>query len=432
MQKNKFLKLSLLLFSAAFILSFNACQPIIDEPKPEEPSGGQTVVSYSFALDIEKGGKGTGVIDGNSATVNGEYKEKTEVTALAKADAGSIFTGWYDAAQGGKLVSTVNPYSFKLSSNTALFARFEPAFNFSTEVSTAGTGNGTIDRSVTPVDGGYLEGTPLTLKCIVNDDSLFDGWYDAASGGKLVSRQNPFSTTLTKDTVLYAKLSLKLFPDISLEEIVRERIYKMTGRLVAADVANLKDLGRDIFYSPTPAIVDLRGLESCTSIMELDLGGNKIVDITPLSGLKSLTFLNLESNKISQIMALSGLTSLETLNLQENSISDITGLSNMSMLTTLNLGFNQIADLTALSKLKSLQRLTLHNNFNLRDITALEGLSGLTEVNLELTLVQDLTPLVNNVEFATDDTLFLSELFFTYPPEQIAALKAKGVTVTVR
>jgi len=87
------------------------------------PGGGGTS-EYNFALDTTIDGSGSGSLDAGGSTTNGIYSEGTIVTASAVADTGNSFLGWYDAAAGGTLISTENPYTFNLNSNSSLYAKF--------------------------------------------------------------------------------------------------------------------------------------------------------------------------------------------------------------------------------------------------------------------------------------------------------------------
>ena len=156
-------------------------------------------------------------------------------------------------------------------------------------------------------------------------------------------------------------------------------------------------------------ITDISVLDGLTNLTDLDLRYNSMTDAT-LSGLTSLTELSLRLNSITDV-TLSGLTSLTTLHLNENSITDTSALSGLTSLTELDLSENSITDISALDGLTSLTGLSLFNNPDLSNIQALLDNAGLGPYSGP---TPDWVALRNTNVSCTD----------------IAALKAKGVTVT--
>lgn len=364
-------------------------------------------VTFSRALATE--GDGSGSIK-SSSTANGSYTEGTEITVEAIANSGSSFSGWYDAAVSGKLVSSQAKYSFKLTAGTALYAKFELlSFNFSTGVSTSGQGTGSIDSSLTTADGSYKGGTAVTAKAVAASGSIFTGWYDAAAGGILLSSAVNYSFKLTKDRAIYARFELDqyvTFEDIALDTAVRKALNKTTGHLTKADVATLTVLK----YVPSSSmeISSLKGIEHLTSLKELNLNSNNITDISCLQGLTNLTKLSLTYNKITDISPLKNMTKLVHLDLENNyRIVDITPLQFLTELNYLDLGDNKIVDITTLQLLTKLDRLYLTRNKGINDIT----------------------PLLRNIGIGSGDSVSLYEIP-AIPYEQVSTLKYKGVTVT--
>ena len=163
------------------------------------------------------------------------------------------------------------------------------------------------------------------------------------------------------------------FPDPNLDDVIRGWIGKPTGDIYESDLVRLSRLrayGKDI--------IDLTGLEYCTSLTTLWLPGSQISDIAPLSNLVNLFTLYLGWNNISDVSPLSNLTSLTILDLRANQISDISALSSLTSLTKLYLGGNQISDISALSSLTSLTELHLNNN-QIDNVSPLVENAGLSE-----------------------------------------------------
>ena len=237
------------------------------------------------------------------------------------------------------------------------------------------------------------------------------------------------------------------FPDPNLEAVIRGAIEKPTGDIYESDLVRLRHLraiGRDI--------IDLTGLEYCTSLttlwlsvnqisdiallsnlvnlFSLYLGWNHISDVSPLSNLTSLIILDLRTNQISDISALSSLTSLTKLYLSSNQISDISVLSSFTSLTDLYLHNNQISDIFALSSLTSLTKLYLHNN-QISDVSPLSSLPRLTRLYLYGNQISDVSPLVANAGLSKGDYIPLginplsADSVNIYIPE----LRGRGVSV---
>jgi len=268
------------------------------------------------------------------------------------------------------------------------------------------------------------------------------------------------------------------FPDPNLEDAVRYAIGKPTGDIYQSDLDELTWLSASGLSASERRIVNLTGLEYCTSLTYLSLDRNQISNISPLSTLTNLTYLNLisnhisdvgplssltnltelwltwnqisdigplsrltsltlldlMSNQISDVSPLSSLTNLTYLNLWTNQISDISGLSSLTNLTDLALVDNQISDIGPLSGLTSLTFLALSSN-QISDISALSSLTNLTDLSLWDNQISDIKPLVDNAGLAAGDRVYLSSAFGSNPLSTtsmntyIPQLEARGVTV---
>ena len=249
----------------------------------------------------------------------------------------------------------------------------------------------------------------------------------------------PVSVVMADDVVT--------FPDPNLQAAIRQALGQPTGNIYQSDLDGLTSL-----HASHRGIVDLTGLEHCTNLTELDLGGNQISsisalsgliglyelfleqnqisDISPLSGLNGLLRLSLEVNQVSNLSPLSGLTNLGYLHLQGNQIGNLSPLSGLTNLYDLYLGVNQVSDIASLSGLTSLWRLYLDGN-QITDISALSGLTSLGILNLEGNQIPDIQPLVNNPGLSTGDWVDLAgnPLSSTSVNDYIPQLRARGVDV---
>ncbi|OQB34556.1 MAG: Internalin-A precursor [Candidatus Hydrogenedentes bacterium ADurb.Bin179] len=147
-------------------------------------------------------------------------------------------------------------------------------------------------------------------------------------------------------------------PDPGLESALR---YKL-GLGPTDPITETALAGITYFYAGDYGIIDLTGLEYCTSLTELHLWDNQISDLTPLQGLTSLTELDLWDSQISDLTPLQGLTSLTELYLEYNQISDLTPLQGLTSLTGLMLSHNCISDLFPLLGLDALDSVNVNYN----------------------------------------------------------------------
>ena len=169
-------------------------------------------------------------------------------------------------------------------------------------------------------------------------------------------------------------------------------------------------------------ISDIKFLEQCTNLEELDLGSisnrkmdsNKLNDLSPISSLKKLKKLDLSGCGLGDISSLNISTKVIELSLDWNNIVDIKPLSNLINLEKLNVMYNPIENYGALPflsqleefksfqyrfknlepflELKKLKVLDLQMN-QLEDISHISNLTKLEELDLSFNFIQDLTPL---------------------------------------
>jgi Leucine-rich repeat (LRR) protein len=134
-----------------------------------------------------------------------------------------------------------------------------------------------------------------------------------------------------------------VFPDDGLEGAVRAEIGLLSGDIYRSALMSMTDL-----TAYNLGIVDLSGLEQCTSLDYLDLGDNAITDLDSLASLTTLTRLYLSRNQITDLNPISVLPILEVLSVSWNNISDISCLVGMSTLLEIDLRNNNITDISPL------------------------------------------------------------------------------------
>jgi len=207
-----------------------------------------------------------------------------------------------------------------------------------------------------------------------------------------------------------------LFPDKVLESAVRKYVFEKrnnTEPLVEKDVENISTISYKGFtftldgkrVERKEKIKDLRGLEKCRSLRELDLEEHEITDLTPIKDLKEIQSLTLANNKITDIKALEGLVKLQYLQLENNQVKDISVVAKMENMKSLYLTNNQITDISSVASLKKMWSLYLGGN-QIQDLSPLAGLKFLDTIALESNGLKDITPLA---ELAPSRFLFLQD-----------------------
>ena len=178
------------------------------------------------------------------------------------------------------------------------------------------------------------------------------------------------------------------FPDPNL----RAAIISAVGKQSSDDILQSDLNGLLTLDASSRGIVNLAGLEHCTSLIWVRLNDNQISNLSPLAGLTSLTQLYLDGNQISDLSPLSGLTGLTWLYLGDNQISNLLPLAGLTSLWGLYLYSNQISDLLPLSGLTGLMALHLYGN-QISDLSPLSGLTNLSELLLFSNQISNLSPL---------------------------------------
>lgn len=100
-------------------------------------------------------------------------------------------------------VTTTGDNKYVGFSRAYLTIDYTPLYSQSAQGSTGVSAS--LSNSGTAVGGYYKSGTTTTYTATLTSGYGFAGWYDAASGGNLVSRNLSYSTTCNSDRTLYAR-----------------------------------------------------------------------------------------------------------------------------------------------------------------------------------------------------------------------------------
>lgn len=147
---------------------------------------------------------------GGSASGGGVFVKNTSATVTATASSGYKFTGWYN---GSTLISSSTRYTFKVTADLSLTAKFEKEYTYTP--STGGGGGGAASEfSVKFVTNGGSEAKTITVKknqtigklpTVTKEGYTFAGWYT----DKNLTKAFDESSVITKSITLYAKWDKK-------------------------------------------------------------------------------------------------------------------------------------------------------------------------------------------------------------------------------
>ncbi len=202
------------------------------------------------------------------------------------------------------------------------------------------------------------------------------------------------------------------FTDFYFEQLVRSRLKKQEGPILASEAATITIFSventksgsiEDLRHLPSLEILsvrtgasDISHLRGLKRLKKLTLSFNRLEDVTPLSELPSLEILDLRGNKLVDLSPLHGLSALKQLFLSQNGIMDVSPLSGLASLTRLALDQNRITDVSGLTTLPSLTCLILTSNA-ISDITPLAKLVTLEELHIGNNTIKSLEPLASLV-----------------------------------
>jgi Leucine-rich repeat (LRR) protein len=358
---------------------------------------GSTVLALA-AWSCSKHG-GTGTIDED----NGEDNPPGAVTDLAvlRTTPITVTLGW-TAPHGGSPTMLASSYDLRYAASVITEATWAQA------------------SEVVDEPGPAPAGTPqsMVVTGLPSDTTLCFALKSRGQAGLWSALSNCPAAVLPPETDV-------VFPDSSLDAVIRDIVGKPIGPLRASDVAGVTTIRAE-----EKGIASLEGLQNCPALNELALRGNSVTDLSPLAGLTGITSLGLSGNHISSLEPLAAMTRMSTLMLGDNEISDLGPLHAMAFLNTLYLNGNRIADVSPLAGCVRLNHLFLSANL-IVDTGPLATLIYLGDLQLSYNRITDLAPLVANSGIGTGDEIWVdgNPLSETARTEQIPALRARGAVV---
>lgn len=130
---------------------------------------------------------------GGTASGSGRFMKGRTVTVVAAPGSSYIFSGWYN---GNTLVSTAATYTFIVTEDITLQARFIAQYTVSVSAGAGGTASGSKTANV---------GSPVTVTASPSTYYTFDGWYE---GNTKVSSSASYTFTLTRNVTLQARFRI--------------------------------------------------------------------------------------------------------------------------------------------------------------------------------------------------------------------------------
>lgn len=224
--------------------SDKACTQLVSGSLTYSTSAADLVLYAKGSLDLEiynctaiAGENITSTAVSESSVVSGE-----NVTFSAVLNEGCLFDGWYSDSSYTNLVSTENPYTTAITTNTTLYAKAHKK-QFTMTVGTAEHGVASVSSSVVSYeDTVSFSFTP--------EDETWElyGWYSDVEFANLVSEENPYSFVATKNVTLYPKTGIKRYKIIltTTGSIVQYSATKIsiistiTSALTKEDIYNLR------------------------------------------------------------------------------------------------------------------------------------------------------------------------------------------------
>ncbi|POY41170.1 hypothetical protein C3L50_01200 [Flavobacterium alvei] len=168
----------------------------------EKVTNDPTAITYSLTTNVSPTSSGTLTSNPGGSPIN----QGTVVSVTANKNFGYNFIRWVDG--NGALVSTANPYTFTITSNTTLVAEYVAVNTFTLNVSTQGAfGLGEYTVSPAGKDGAfsvYEAGTNVTITAVENDIVKFSNWSNGSTSlGTSLTMDGNKTITGTYDNVSF-------------------------------------------------------------------------------------------------------------------------------------------------------------------------------------------------------------------------------------
>lgn len=129
------------------------------------------------------------------------------ITFSVKLAQDTTFDGWYSDSACTQLVSTDTTYSVEPTADIVLYAKATANVTLYNVSAVAGSEIASVSVS----DSIVPKGGAATFTAQVNTGCSFEAWYSDDTYVTVISTENPYTATITADTILYAKATRKRF-----------------------------------------------------------------------------------------------------------------------------------------------------------------------------------------------------------------------------
>ena len=129
------------------------------------------------------------------------------ITFSVKLAQDVTFDGWYSDSTCTQLVSTDTTYSVEPTADIVLYAKATANVTLYNVSAVAGSEIASVSVS----DSIVPKGGAATFTAQVNAGCSFEAWYSDDTYTTVISTENPYTATITADTILYAKATRKQF-----------------------------------------------------------------------------------------------------------------------------------------------------------------------------------------------------------------------------
>ena len=129
------------------------------------------------------------------------------ITFSVKLAQDTTFDGWYSDSTCTQLVSTDTTYSVEPTADIVLYAKATANVTLYNVSAVAGSEIASVSVS----DSIVPKGGAATFTAQVNAGCSFEAWYSDDTYTTVISTENPYTATITADTILYAKATRKQF-----------------------------------------------------------------------------------------------------------------------------------------------------------------------------------------------------------------------------
>ena len=129
------------------------------------------------------------------------------ITFSVKLAQDVTFDGWYSDSTCTQLVSTDTTYSVEPTADIVLYAKATANVTLYNVSAVAGSEIASVSVS----DSIVPKGGAATFTAQVNTGCSFEAWYSDNTYTTVISTENPYTATITADTILYAKATRKRF-----------------------------------------------------------------------------------------------------------------------------------------------------------------------------------------------------------------------------